>query len=287
MKAHKYLFPFLLFIATFVSADTTITYSDYDSLFYDDRSISKSSADCCPFCKITLTDGQSLIGTIIEENDSIVGLRLLSGNSVKLPSNTIEKIQKFKGAQKSYSGKLWLPDPGRTGYFASPSAFMLEKGEFSLSQKELVATVVNYGITDWLSIDAGTFFPFLFAGGGFYYFAGFKVGTGFHEYINLASGMQVFGFADPYHTFYTLIPHLTATFGRADNHLSLSITNVFGATDEGFSSAEMRIFTISGQVRISKRIALITDNGVVGVFSHYWEPVWSLGVKFMGEHISV
>jgi hypothetical protein len=67
--------------------------------------------------------------------------------------------------------ELWSPEPDldarpapgpshRVRHLFAPSAFMLEEDEGYASQKQLLLTQVEYGVTDWFSVSASGVIPF-------------------------------------------------------------------------------------------------------------------------------
>jgi hypothetical protein len=61
-------------------------------------------------------------------------------------------------------GQLEARDAFRSRHLFAPSAVMLDPGEAWISQKEVVATTGQVGVTRWLTLGAGAILPWYFSG---------------------------------------------------------------------------------------------------------------------------
>lgn len=177
------------------------------------------------------------------------------------------------------------PDPGRTRYLYSPSAFMLERGEGYLSQTQLLFTSVAYGQTDHLTVGVGTSLPFLFSfgGEGMNFTGTVKAGGSLTEHLHLAVGAQ--GLLLPSSAVSVGFLFGTATLGTPDAHLSLSAGPPFLA-DAGDGALGGLIYTVSGALRLSDGIALVTENWIIPGGDEPFN-VYSGAVRFMGQRLAV
>ena len=74
---------------------------------------------------IITTDGSEIIGKIVEESDSEYKVETPAGLSVIVPKDAVYEMSKFKGEVRE--GKLFQPDPNKSLYLFSPSAYPIGK----------------------------------------------------------------------------------------------------------------------------------------------------------------
>lgn len=240
--------------------------------------------------KVTLKDGQELRGELAAETPEAVELSV-AGARTNVARSTVQSMEDDTTSTVRADGQLWFQDPNRTRYFYGPSAMMLRQGEVTLSQKELLFTSVNFGVTDWLSLQAGAVVPAWLAGvNGFNFIGAVKVGKSLTEHWHVAGGVQAlvlplvgtgsapiaggFGFG-------------SVTYGTGDAHVTLSAAKPFFLA-QGSSGVGDALFTLSGDLRVARSVALVTENWVMPDFAA--GQVLSLdavGARLMGEHIAV
>ncbi len=208
---------------------------------------------------------------------------------MELPADSVRSVEAIEGAQVTERGEVRFPDPNRTRYFYTPSGMMLKAGEGYFSQKELVFSSVAYGITDNLSIVGGAVIPAWFAGtSGLNVIAGLKFGgTVIEDRLHLAIGAETL-----------VLPAVvqgvtagggllfgTATFGNRDAHFSIAAGKPFFFSSGGTGAGDF-IVTVSGNLRVAKSVALVTENWFMpsaGTTTVILAP----GVRIMGEKIAV
>lgn len=162
----KIMFIIMVLVNSYYNVDGQVVGVDTPEYIGSEEIEDNKNELCYPYCKVKLTDGQSLVGNVINENENEIELKLLSGSVLKLNAESVVRIVEYRDAKLAGNGKLWVQDPIRTGYFVSPSAMMLEKGEVSFSQKELLLSMVNVGLTDWATLYLGSIIPAWFWGPG-------------------------------------------------------------------------------------------------------------------------
>lgn len=196
--------------------------------------------------------------------------------------------------EHAHEQDAWSPDPNRTHYFYAPSGMMLRKGEGSISQAEGLLSEVSYGVTDYLTLQAGAVVPaWVFR--ALNAMGGIKIGGSLGEQFHVAVGAQAL-FVPP--ILNVRIPVLlsalygTLTCGTPDLHLSLtaavpfSTGNLIYLHPGGFSGPYL--FAFSGNFRVSRHVALITENWVTysptAVYDSPLSMTNSAGVRLFGEH---
>ena len=110
-----------------------------------------------------------------------------------------------------------------------------------------------------------------------------KVGFKLNEKFSLAGGamtVSIPSFGSESRHYAGLVYGL-GTFGNPDHNLTGGLS--WGYIDGNFS--ETPVVNISGMTRISRRIALITDNWLIPVDEN--QTIFSYGIRFFGEKISV
>lgn len=238
-------------------------------------------ADDAGLVTITLRDSQLLRGHVIAETAEHIILRLVSGGEVVVAHADIRSIVRDDpSVYVSPTLEIHKHDPNRTRYLFSPSGFMLRQGEGYFSQTELVASTLGYGVTDWLNIQVGSILPAMLGGGTNFIF-GARVGVPLSDRLHIAAGVHalsipgegVFGIASG-----------QLTLGTPRAHATVSAGYPFVVDDYGEDHGEM-LLTLSGSVRMSKHMALVTENWVVPNDDH--DVIASFATRFMGEHSAV
>lgn len=236
---------------------------------------------------VTLSDGQTITGRAVQNPDGSVTLTLADGRRLLLPAEVVAKVG--DGAASPHApGTKWGPDPNRTRYLYSPTAFSLGQGRGYLAQRALVLTTAAVGATDWLDVEVGSVLPLLFTESPVGvvgvkatapFTDTFRAGVGAQTLVIPVEGVQFFGFA-----FGTL------TYGTQDTHASLA-----GGAALDFRNGEVGagVMTLGANHRLGPRAALVTENWFV-YFPHGDGPwggplfvVPSGGVRLFGPSFAV
>lgn len=253
------------------------------------------SADPHALVRVELEDGQVLRGTLVQLTADAYHLALQGGGMVVIPRSSVRELVHDRGAVKTSTGEIWFADPNRTRYFYSPSAMMLRKGQAYFSQKELFFSSVGYGVTDNFSVLVGTVAPaWLLGASGMNAIVALKGGAPVSDNLHVAGGLE-----------FLVLPGLTfgsrpqpiaagflfgsATYGRADRHLTLSVGKPVMAQLGGGSVNSMDLIaTLSGNVRIHRHIGLITENWLVmaDIANSQVGSAHAFGARFMVESIA-
>jgi hypothetical protein len=245
-----------------------------------------------PLSRVTLEDGQVLIGRVVSRNKEELVLELASGARMEIAASAVKSVEEEKRAQVRASGELWFQDPNRTRYLYVPSAFMLRADEGYFSQKELVFSSLSYGLTDNITLQAGAIIPAWFApdGQGLNFIGGIKVGGSLSENFHLAGGAQAL-----------VLPGIfggsvagggllfgTATYGTPDAHVSVAggIPFLLG---NNLNVSNLLILTVSGNIRMGQGTALVTENWILPAvqFNQELPMLNSLALRFFGTNWAV
>jgi hypothetical protein len=239
--------------------------------------------------RVTLADGQVLRGTLVKQEPERLYLTVAGAGEVVLPHGSVRALERESGAKTQADGELWFQDRSRTRYLYAPSAFMLRRGEGYFSQKELLFSSVAYGLTDHLTVLAGSAVPALFIpeGEGLNFIGGLKVGGALSETLHLAAGAEML-----------VLPALpdgggaigflfgAATYGTPDLHATLSVGRpvVMG---EGDMNDLPFIVVPSGSWRMSRRFALVSENWLLPFQGEEdFSMINALALRFLGEQWS-
>jgi hypothetical protein len=230
--------------------------------------------------ELRLLDGQLLRGRYVGQSQA--GLQLeVAGGRIAVPLGTIRAI----GAAGTLAPPR-LRDANRTRYLYSPSGFMLRRGEGYLSQTELALSSVSYGLTDWLTVQAGTVIPLavydpkltpgIFA---------VKVGGALTPRWHLAGGFQTLVLPSDKVPIAMGFLFGTATWGTEDFHVGLSAGPPFALSGTTSDLGDVLV-SLSANWRAFASGALVSENWLVRVGGER-QLVGSLAYRFIAERIAV
>ena len=223
---------------------------------------------------VSTTDGSSIVGRVVAVNDSSIQLQTAAGR-LNILFDAIRDVQ--TASQRAAEG--WFPNPNSTRLLFAPTGQMLKQGEGYFSDYELFFPGVAYGVTDNVSIGGGVS---LFPTGidNQVYYVTPKLGMSFGEKVHLAVGALAGGVIGGNGDFAGIV-YGVGTYGTGD----ASVTGGFGYGFAGKDVSSEPLGMIGGEKRISKNVALVSENYFVT--SAIGEPVVSGGVRFMTERLTV
>lgn len=205
---------------------------------------------------VTLSDGQTLVGQVTRNPDGSVLLVLTDGRELLLPAEVVAGVAEPADARGPAT--RWGPDPNRSRYLYSPTAFNLGQGRGYLAQRALVLTSAAVGLTDWLDLEVGSVLPLLFTEAPVAV-VGLKGTLPVDDTLRVGVGAQALGV--PIDDFQLLgFTFGTVTFGTQDDHLSLA-----GGPALDFRTGEVGVgvLTLSGNHRLGPKSALVSENWFV------------------------
>jgi len=232
--------------------------------------------------EVELYDGSTILGEVASEDSEIIIIKSATLGELTIKKSDIRELTEIKASQIK-EGEYWFKNPNSTRYLFGPTGRNLKKGEGYYQNILITTNLAHYGVTDWFSIGGGFEGISTFAGEpiffilpkfGFEITEKFSVGAGY-VYANAATliddegGFAGVGFG-----------YGAATYGTSDDHATFGIG--WGQASGEFTDAP--IFTISGMTRVSRRIALVTENWLIPTDPYYW--VSSYGIKIIGERSS-
>jgi hypothetical protein len=240
-------------------------------------------------------DGSTLIGRVVGE-DSVSVRFETSGGVLTLARSAVQSIETVK-ASAIHDGEYWFPDPNRTRLFFGPTGRMLDRGEGYYQNTYLVLQNFVGGINDYVTMGGGfSLIPGVDPTHWLYYVTP-KVGVYRSEGLNIAVG-GLAGFVPNADINGFGVAYGAVTKGGPDG----SITAGVGVGYAGSTIASKPVFLLGGEQRVSRRIALLTENYLyvgrtVGsectinncsnAYHYQLDGVASYGLRFLGEKLSV
>jgi hypothetical protein len=224
---------------------------------------------------MTLRDGSTLVGRVVSVRGDTVDFQGGIGR-VAIAIGQIRDVKEVKSA-RVHDGEYWFPNPNATRLFFAPTGQMLKKGEGYFADYELFFPGFAYGVTDNFSLGGGvSIFP-TGIDEQVYYFTP-KIGMSFSDQIHVAAGLLLAGTTGGEGTGGVL--YGAGTFGDGDASLTIGVGYGFAGGDIATKPALL----VGGEKRISRRIALVTENYLLPTDDA--EIVYSLGLRFMGEKLT-
>jgi hypothetical protein len=231
---------------------------------------------------VILKDGQRFQGTLVSREADGYTVEV-SGARMQLPAGSIERLAPPGSVA---ADGAWPRDANRTRYLYSPSGFMLRQGEGYISQTEIFITSIGVGLTDWLTLQAGSVLPVLFFDPrSMPFILALKAGGSPSPYLHVAGGFQLLAIPG-----YSEVPAVgflfgTLTLGTEDLHLGISAGPPF-AFNKSNTAFGVAIVSVSSSWRVARAVALVSENWFVPVDGRT-QAVGSLAVRFLGEHLAV
>ncbi|MEE2779584.1 MAG: hypothetical protein VYE15_03605 [Myxococcota bacterium] len=239
---------------------------------------------------VSLAGGQEIRGSLLAETNEEVMLLLPDGETLTLPRSAVRGIRRVKHDPVDARG--WPRDKNRSRYLYAPSAMPIPKGTGHFSQRELLFSSFSYGVHDNVSMQLGAMVPVWLTSppetihaivglkAAWELAPGWHAGGGFQMLaIPVEAGLAVglvFG---------------VVTAGDADAHVSLAAGVPWAHADGDFAVGKTGLFVLSGALRVSKSLALVTENwwiSVPGSFGDGGEGILldGFGVRFIGNTFS-
>jgi hypothetical protein len=237
---------------------------------------------------ITTQDKSTMMGRILEIREKEVVFNAEFGKIV-IPIEKILSIETVPIASLK-QGEYWFPNPNATRLFFAPTARMLKKGDGYFADYYLFFPAVAYGITDNITIGGGmSLIPGVDIDKQIFYFTP-KVGLSATKNLTLGMGALIIKIPDfdddeendEHKDESPLLGLLygVGTYGNPNSSLTIGLG--YGFVDDKL--ADRPLIVIGGEHRISRRLALVTENWMVPGAEN---PLVSYGMRFFGEKMSV
>lgn len=210
------------------------------------------------------------------------------GNLVSVGWWELDHVRIQQGVSKGRD----LYNPNATRYFLGPSAIPLKKGEGYYQNVMVGFNSVNYGITDHISVTAGTeMFTLaagMFNGGIVNGFANLKVGAEVADKLYIGGGILTGGFfhlgektGDGASLGYGIV-----TYGTERTNMSFSAA--LGRVNKRW--AENPVFVLSGMHQINNKIGVVTESWILKRSQDFYSTTtlaMSGGIRLLANNVSV
>ena len=198
---------------------------------------------------IKMKNGDEYKGVLSKKDNGKILLKTINGEFNLIALNVRSIVN------HDYVGKFEFANPHDTRYFFGPTGIPIKKGKGYYQNILVTTNFFNYGITENISIGGGFEFISTVLGSPIWFLTP-KVGFDISENIHVGGGFIMAGFAD----------EGTATLGYGVFTLGQSETNLSIGAGYGLIDRELSDYPaimISGTHRISKSIALLSENYVI------------------------
>ena len=249
-------------------------------------------------------DGSTYVGRVLT-NDGATIRFAMAGGTITVAAEDVRGLADIT-PDELHDGEYWFPDASRTRLLFGPTARTLNRGETEYENQGFAMQELSTGVTGRFTLGAGTsIIPFRgLTEWGYYVMP--KVALVEGPALGVAAGalFGITGLQCETPPFVFLSPcggqrggvaYLAATHGVPDASVSLGA----GWGYQGTAFASRPLFMLGGERRVSRRVALLTENYVGWVttqdfLSGSFTPVSRLstttvasyGVRFLGERLS-
>lgn len=230
---------------------------------------------------ITTHDKSTIMGRILEIREK----EILFKSDFGMTMIPIEKIMSIEMVPLSSlkEGEYWFPNPNATRLFFAPTARMLKKGDGYFADYYLFFPALAYGVTDNITIGGGmSILPGVDIDKQIFFFTP-KFGLSATKDFTLGIGaliIKIPDFDDEDKSPLVGILYGVGTYGNPNSSLTLGLG--YGFVDDELAKKPMVM--IGGEHRISRRLALVTENWILPGVDN---PGISYGIRFFGEKLSV
>lgn len=230
--------------------------------------------------RVETTDGNVFIGTLVAEDDQEVVLATERLGTITIARADIERMMAIE-PDRFRDGEYWFANPQSTRYFFAPNAIGLPSGGGYYQNTWIFLNNVNVGISNNVSIGAGTVPIFLLGASAFPFWLLPKVSASIpNSNVHLAAGAVVGGVLGEESGGAGLV-YGVSTLGTRDTNLTVGLG--YGYAGSEWSSTPA--LTLGGMARVGRTAYLITENyvfpgsDVAGIIS--------FGFRWAPEHFAV
>ena len=217
-----------------------------------------------------LSDGTVLFARIIQIDGDQVVLVTLGGTQIQVDRSDIAEFREAHGQVRR--GRFWPEDPSGTRLFFTSTGRSLRQGTGYVGTYVVVLPFAAVGITNRITFAAGA--PVLLGEFEPFYIAP-KIQLVRHPRVQVALGALAFFYKKE-----TVgVTYAVATIGQPDRAASLGFGVFFSGDDYTGNGTGM----VGAEVRVSRRIKLITENYVIPSSQLV---ILSGGLRVMGDRFA-
>ena len=226
--------------------------------------------------RIFLHDGSELIGHILLEDEALVRFETLSGVTMEIPRDRIDRIEELPGEVKG--GRYRATDPNRTRLFFAPTGRALTAGSGYFALYEIFLPFVSYGPVNWASASGGiTLVP---GAEGQVVYGAVKFTPYERDGISVSAGalaLATVGFDDGGSGG---VLFAIGTFGSPAAAATVGLAFAFGQGEVD----ETPVVVLGGEFQVSNRVKLVSENYIIPELEG--SVILSGGVRFFGERVA-
>jgi hypothetical protein len=223
--------------------------------------------------ELVLRDGTHAYGHVERVDGPIVTFKTTAGAAIAVNASEIVSIRPVSG--RIVAGEFRRQDPNPTRLFFGPTARSLKQGEGYAGVYEILLPFVQIGITDRVSVGAGT--PLIFGDGSAHPFwitpkvqvferGATQASVGVMHFLNVGDG--------------TLgIAYVVGTRGTPDSAITGGIGYAYDRSYDTSNGAA--VVMIGGEHRVKRGMKVMTENYVFNGGA-----ILTGGVRWLGEHFS-
>jgi hypothetical protein len=221
--------------------------------------------------ELVLRDGSRLYGMIERENATEVVFKTQAGPTVTALRADIETLRQVVGSLAD--GEFMPPDPNATRLFFAPTGRSLPRGEVYLGVYEFVMPFVQVGLTNRLSVGAGTPLVFGFDESNRPFWITPKLQILKRSSTDVSVG--VFHIFDPEGDGGG-VAYAVSTSGNTRGSFTLG-----GGVAYNQNKARSGVVMIGAERQVRRNLKVITEN-----YGWRGSGIASAGVRFFGERLS-
>jgi hypothetical protein len=227
--------------------------------------------------RITLVDGSTLFGRIVESSEARIVVRTQAGARVEIERSQIRDMRPASG--RVVNGQIWQEDANDTRLFFAPTGRAVGHGKGYIGLYELFFSFVAVGVGDHVTLAGGT--PIVPGAIGEAFYLAPKITFINAARFHLAAGALSFFLTDAVDEGSVGVAYGVATWGSSDNAVTVGAGWGFALTSDGSAIADEPVLMVGFEKRTSRGLKLISEN-------YYASGVALLsgGVRFLGERFS-
>ena len=224
--------------------------------------------------QLQLRDGTRAFGRVERIDGTRVTFRTTAGAVIEVDAADIVRVTTTTGSV--VDGEFRPADPNPTRLFFGPTARSLRQGDGYVGVYEILLPFVQVGLTDRISVGAGT--PLIFGGGSGHPFwvtpkvqvfnsSSTQAAIGVLHFMNVGDGNLGIAYA-------------VVTHGSADAAVTAGVGYAYDRTYDNHGGGA--VVMIGGEYGVSRGVKLVTENYVWGRDGG----ILMGGVRWLGENLS-
>ncbi len=242
-------------------------------LFISGSSHAQADTTATNLVKLELTDGSTLIGSVLSEDNQVIRFHTQSGVEMTIEKTKIKSRTLLRG--QYVRGELWNDDPNRTRLLFAPTGRALKAGQGYFAAYEIFFPFIAVGVADFLTLAGGmTLFPG--AENQLFYFAP-KITPVRLEKFDLSAGVLFIKIPDE--PDWAGIMYGVGTYGTEEAALTAGLGFGFAGGDV----ADKPLFQVGGELRLGKMTKLISENWLIPDSE---VQLVSAGLRFFGDRLA-